>query len=74
MTAPRGVVVLAAALGGGLLGVVAGFVAALAFSQALFGWHDNIGPELGLAVLGGLIGAAVGGAWAASRRKESTHE
>jgi len=44
---------------GFVVGAVAGFVFALTFGSQLFGWHDNIGPELRFALFGGLVGACI---------------
>ena len=44
---------------GFVIGAVAGFVFALTFGSQLFGWHDNIGPELRFAFFGGLAGACI---------------
>jgi hypothetical protein len=47
-------------LGGFVLGAVAGMMFALTFGQSLFGWHDNVGPEIRFAFFSGLAGACIG--------------
>lgn len=59
--------VLAAGLLGACAGAVAGFFLALAGGEWLFGWHDNIGPELRVAFFGAVIGAALMAIWQQSR-------
>ena len=59
--------ILAAGLFGACAGAVAGFLLALAGGEWLFGWHDNIGPELRVAFFGALIGAALMAIWQQSR-------
>ncbi len=48
------------ALVGFVAGAIVGLFIAGVFGDALFGWHDNIGPELRFAFLSGLIGAPIG--------------
>jgi hypothetical protein len=52
---------------GFVAGAIAGFILALIFGEWLFGWHDNIGPEVRFAFFGGLIGAGLGVIWQTSR-------
>ena len=70
----RGLQVSAAALGGLVLGAAGGFFVALAFGDALFGWHDTVGPALRWGFVGGLLGAVVAGAWMESRSGSATEE
>lgn len=55
----------------GFIGFVAGAIAGLfiagQFGSALFGWHDNIGPELRFAFISGVIGASSGVYWQLAR-------
>ena len=64
---PRAALTSLAVIAGAIAGAIGGFAVALVFGEALFGWHDNIGPELRFAFLGALIGAVAGYGWAATR-------
>lgn len=57
MSAARWLVLVAASLAAFVVGGVIVGLVALAFGQTLFGWHDNIGPEVRWAVIGGLLAA-----------------
>lgn len=52
---------------GFVVGAIAGLFFAGLFGNALFGWHDNIGPELRFAFISGLIGAPFGVLWQLAR-------
>ena len=67
MTALQRLAVAAAALAGFVSTALAVSLFALSFGDSLFGWHDNVGPELALGLLGGCVGAAAAGAWCANR-------
>lgn len=62
--------IVAAAVFGASIGAVAGFFLALAGGEWLFGWHDNIGPELRVALFGALIGAGLMAIWQQSRNAQ----
>lgn len=69
---PRRVLsVLAGGAAGFVGGSVAGFAAASAYDEALFGWHDTIGPEIGFSLMSGLACALLA-AVLVSRRFRST--
>lgn len=68
--------VLAVAAGGAsgfLGGTVAGFALASAYDEALFGWHDTIGPEIGFALMSGVACTFLGGALVALRFNPAGH-
>ena len=62
MSLRRGLATAGGVACGFVAGSVAGFVVASEFDDALFGWHDTIGPEIGFALVCGLTGALVGAA------------
>ncbi|AXK71591.1 hypothetical protein DWG18_04320 [Lysobacter sp. TY2-98] len=62
----RLLVALAALAGFVVVAMVASFIA-LAFGNALFGWHDNPGPELGVGLIAGCAGAMLAAAWCRNR-------
>lgn len=63
--------VLVRAVGGFVAGTVAGFAVASTYDEALFGWHDTIGPEIGFSLMSGLA-CALPGAVLVSRRFRTT--
>lgn len=54
-----------------VVGAVAGWLFALAFSETLFGWHDNIGPELQVTALTAAFGAFAGALWQQARNERA---
>lgn len=71
MNARRVLAVLAGAVGAFAAGSVAGFAVASTYDEALFGWHDTIGPEIGFSLMSGLA-CALFGAVLVSRRLRTT--
>lgn len=61
---------LAAGMLGACAGPVVGFSLALTGGEWLFGWHDNIGPELRVAFFGALIGAVLAAGWQQARNEK----
>ena len=57
MSAARWVVLVAASLAAFVVGGVIVGLLMLAFGQSLLGWHDNIGPEVFWALIGGSVAA-----------------
>lgn len=57
MSAARWVVLVAASLAAFVVGGVIVGLLMLAFGQSLLGWHDNIGPEVFWALIGGAVAA-----------------
>ncbi|WP_119718589.1 hypothetical protein [Cognatilysobacter tabacisoli] len=57
MSAARWAMLVAASLAAFVVGGVVVGLLVLAFGQSLLGWHDNIGPEVRWAVIGGLLAA-----------------
>ena len=54
-----------------VVGAVAGVVFALVFGETLFGWHDNIGPELQVAAFTAAVGALAGALWQQTRNERA---
>lgn len=54
-----------------VVGAVAGWLFALVFNETLFGWHDNIGPELQVTALTAAFGAFAGGLWQQTRNERA---